>query len=353
MKIGWIGLGNMGTPMAANLVRAGHQVAGFDLSEPARASAAALGIDVVADAVQATEGAEIVFTMLPAGRHVQSVVSGPGGLLTQLRPGTLVVDSSTIDIYTARLLHHDVTAAGFRFLDAPVSGGVFGAESGTLTFMVGGNESDLAAARPVLEAMAGRIFHAGGAGNGQAAKIANNMMLGINLAALCEGSVLAQRLGLDAKTFFDIASVSSGDSWALRNWYPVPGVVATAAVNRDFEGGFAINLMRKDVGLALEAGRTTTTGLPFASMVVEYLDRMVELGWGGRDSAALVRLFDGTLEPPGSSGPEPDPATTGSTATGSTATGAAATGSTATGSTATGSTATGAAAPGNDFEGRR
>ena len=297
MKIGWIGLGNMGGPMAANLVAAGHQVRGFDLSESAVEAAAAAGITVASTVADAVPGVDIVFTMLPAGRHVESVLFGPDGVLAHLMPDTLVVDSSTIDVDTARKLHTAVTAEGFRFLDAPVSGGTFGAQAGTLTFMVGGADADLAQARPAIDVMAGRVFHAGGAGSGQAAKIANNVMLGINLAALCEGSVLAGRLGLDPKTFFEIASVSSGDSWALRNWYPVPGVVETAAVNRDFQGGFAIDLMRKDVGLALEAGAGTGTDMPFATKVIEYLDRMSDLGWGGRDSASLVKLFDGSLDP--------------------------------------------------------
>ncbi len=295
MRVAWIGLGNMGGPMAANLVAAGHHVVGFDLSEAAQAAAADGGVGISHSLAETVFGAEVVFTMLPAGRHVRTVLGGPDGVLANLSPGTLVIDSSTIDIDTARELHETVTAAGFRFLDAPVSGGVFGAQSGKLTFMIGGSDDALADARPLIEAMAGRIFHAGGPGSGQAAKIANNMMLGINLAALCEGSVLAARLGLDPKIFFEIASVSSGDSWALRNWYPVPGVVENAAVNRDFEGGFAIDLMRKDVGLALEAGGSTNTDLPFAAMVVQYLDKMVELGWGGRDSTALVKLFDGSL----------------------------------------------------------
>jgi len=281
--------------MATNLVAAGHQVTGFDLSEVARTHAAAGGVSIAESIADTVAEVDIVFTMLPAGRHVMSVLSGPDGVLAHLAAGTLVVDSSTIDIETARELHTTVTTAGFRFLDAPVSGGVFGAQSAKLTFMIGGADTDLAQARPLIESMAARIFHAGGAGSGQAAKIANNMMLGINLAALCEGSVLAGRLGLDPKTFFEIASASSGDSWALRNWYPVAGVVETAAVNRDFEGGFAIDLMRKDVGLALQAGAGTDTDLPFATKVVEYLDQMSELGWGGKDSASLVKLFDGSL----------------------------------------------------------
>lgn len=296
MKIGWIGLGNMGGPMAANLAAAGHEVCGFDLSESARSAAGAAGVTIADSAADTVASVDLLFTMLPAGRHVEAVLTGPDGVLARLAPGTLVVDSSTIDVDTARRLHQTVVSGGFRFLDAPVSGGTFGAKAGTLTFMVGGAEADLAQARPAIDAMAGRVFHAGGPGSGQAAKIANNLMLGINLAALCEGSVLAGRLGLDPKVFFEIATASSGDSWAVRNWYPVPGVVENAAVNRDFQGGFAIDLMRKDVGLALEAGASTDTDLPFSAKVVEYLDRMSALGWGGRDSASLVKLFDGSID---------------------------------------------------------
>jgi 3-hydroxyisobutyrate dehydrogenase len=295
MQIAWIGLGNMGGPMAANLVAAGHDVLGFDLSRSAQDAASGKGVAVAASVADAVAGSAVVFTMLPASRHVRSVFEGPDGVLAHASPGALIIDSSTIDIDTARGLHESVPGAGFAFLDAPVSGGVAGAESGSLTFMVGGSEADLERARPVIEVLAGRIFHAGGPGSGQAAKLANNLMLGINLAATSEGTVLAARLGLDPKVFFDIASTSSGDSWALRNWYPVEGVVASAAVNRDFQGGFAVNLMRKDVGLAVEAGNTTETDLPFASLVIHYLDRMIELGWGARDSAAIVKLFDGTL----------------------------------------------------------
>ncbi len=298
MQIAWIGLGNMGGPMAANLVAAGHQVAGFDLSTTAQDAASEKGVTIAASVADAVTGSAVIFTMLPAGQHVLGVFEGPAGVLAHASPGALFIDSSTIDIDTARGLHESVSAAGFHFLDAPVSGGVVGAASGSLTFMVGGTEADLEQARPLIEVLAGRIFHAGGPGNGQAAKLANNLMLGINVAAMCEGTVLAGRLGLDPKVFFDIASTSSGDSWALRNWYPVEGVVPSAAVNRDFEGGFAVNLMRKDVGLAVDAGQTTTTNLPFASLIVDYLDQMIELGWGDRDSAAVVKLFDGTLHTP-------------------------------------------------------
>ncbi|MTD16348.1 3-hydroxyisobutyrate dehydrogenase [Nakamurella sp. YIM 132087] len=298
MKVAWIGLGNMGTPMAANLVAAGHQVTGFDLSEAARDHAAEQNVGVATSAAEAVKDVDVVFTMLPAGKHVKSALADAGGILDHLPAGALVVDSSTIDITTARELHEIVTGRGFPFLDAPVSGGVSGAQAGTLTFMVGGPEENLEKVRPLIEAMAGRIFHTGGPGSGQAAKCANNMMLAVNMAGLAEGAVLAERLGLDPKVFYDLASVSSGESWALRTWYPVAGVVETAAVNRDFEGGFAVNLMRKDLGLALEAGESTDTDLPVATMVSTFLDQMIELGWGGKDTASLVRLVDGTITRP-------------------------------------------------------
>lgn len=295
MRVAWIGLGNMGTPMAANLLAAGHQVTGFDLSEHAREAAAARGLAVAESAAAAVADAEVVFTMLPAGAHVRSVLLDAGGVLDNMPAGGVVVDSSTIDIATARDLHEVVPSRGFRFLDAPVSGGVFGAEAGSLTFMIGGEADVLEAVRELIEAMAGRVFHAGGAGSGQSAKLANNMMLAINTAALAEGAVLADRLGLDAKTFFQIATVSSGDSWALRSWYPIKGVVETAAVNRDFEGGFAVNLMRKDLGLALAAGADTATPLPVAELVQAQLDSLVDAGYGGKDTAVLVKLVDGTV----------------------------------------------------------
>jgi 3-hydroxyisobutyrate dehydrogenase len=281
--------------MAANLVRAGHQVLGFDLTEAAKGTASQAGVKVVESVADAVRDADVVFTMLPAGGHVRSVLSGAEGILANVRPGTLIVDSSTIDIQVALELHGVVTAAGCRFLDAPVSGGIFGAQAGTLTFMVGGDPADLAGVREIIEVMAGRVFHAGGAGAGQSAKIANNMMMAVNLAGLCEGAVLADRLGLDPKVFFDIASVSSGDSWALRTWYPVAGVVETAGVNRDFVGGFLTDLALKDVRLAVAAGAATGTDLSFATLVAKKLEELSELGYGGKDCTSLVRLVDGTL----------------------------------------------------------
>lgn len=294
MKVGWIGLGNMGGPMTANLVTAGHHVTGFDLSEPATASAAEHGVTVVGSVAEAVEGADLVFTMLPAGQHARAVITGPDGVLASAPSSALVVDSSTIDIQTARDLHEAAAAAGFAFLDAPVSGGVSGAAAGTLTFMVGGDADVLDRAREVIEVMAGRIFHCGGPGNGQAAKITNNMMLAITLQATCEGAVLADRLGLDHSTFQQLASVSSGDSWALRTWYPMPGVVETAAANRDFAGGFSTALLRKDLGLALQAGEQTATDLSFAAAVAARLDTVVENGWSDKDCSILVKLLDGS-----------------------------------------------------------
>ena len=298
MTVAWIGLGNMGGPMAANLAAAGHQVTGFDLSDSATRIAAENGVRVARSVAETVREADIVFTMLPAGSHVKAVMSGPDGVMAHLRPGSLVVDSSTIDIDTAHELHELLTGRGFRFLDAPVSGGIFGAQAGTLTFMIGGSEVDLDDARALINVMAGRVFHAGGPGAGQSAKIANNMMMAINLAGLCEGAVLADRLGLDPKTFFEIAGVSSGDSWALRTWYPIPGVVETAGVNRDFTGGFLTDLALKDVRLAVAAGVTTGTDLPFATLVARKLEELSDLGYGGRDCTSLVRLVDGTLGAP-------------------------------------------------------
>jgi 3-hydroxyisobutyrate dehydrogenase len=301
MKVAWIGLGNMGTPMAANLVKAGFEVVGFDLSAAAVQHAVETGVATAGSAVEAATGADVLVTMLPAGKHVRSVLlgtDGTDGVLSVLAPGATVIDSSTIDLATARELHQLIGDAGFGFLDAPVSGGTNGAQAGTLTYMIGGDSAVLEKVRPVIEAMSGKIFHLGGGGNGQAAKLANNLMLGINTVALAEGATLAARMGLDAATFFEMAKASSGDSWALRTWYPVPGVVETAAVNRDFEGGFAIGLMRKDVGLAVEAADDLGVSLPFARKVITDLDAMTEAGWGAKDSASLVKLYDGTVAQP-------------------------------------------------------
>ena len=289
--IAWVGLGHMGTPMTANLVRAGHTVRGFDLSTSAVNAAAEHGVTPAASVGEAAEGADVLVTMLQLGSQVRAVLDEAMPVLT---PGTLVIDSSTIAIDDARSLHELVQGAGFGFLDAPVSGGVPGATAGTLTFMVGGVAADVEKARPILDVLAGRIFHVGGAGSGQAAKIANNLMLGITLAATCEGAVLADRLGLDHEVFYEMVKVSSGDSWTFRTWYPMPGVVDSAAVNRDFDGGFAINLMLKDIRLALAAGESTGTPLDFGAHVERRLAELQAAGFGDKDSSVFVRSVDGT-----------------------------------------------------------
>jgi 3-hydroxyisobutyrate dehydrogenase len=304
MAVAWIGLGNMGGPMAANLVRAGHTVRGFDLSPAAAAAAAALGVTAVDSVEAAVADAEVVITMLPRGEHVQAVLTGPDGVLAHAPQSVLVVDSSTIDIELARELHRVVRESGRRFLDAPVSGGVSGAAAGSLTYMIGGQVEDVEAARPYLDVLGGRILHAGGAGNGQAAKIVNNMMLGVNLAGMCEGAVLAARLGLDPSVFHSIAASSSGDSWALRTWYPVKGVVESAAVNRDFAGGFAVALLLKDLGLAVDAGTATGTPLELGTRARDAMAALAAGGLEDRDCSVLVRMIDGSWPPREDNEPE-------------------------------------------------
>jgi 3-hydroxyisobutyrate dehydrogenase len=304
MAVAWIGLGNMGGPMAANLVGAGHTVRGFDLSPAAAAAAAALGVTAVDSVEAAVADAEVVITMLPRGEHVQAVLTGPDGVLAHAPQSVLVVDSSTIDIELARELHRVVRESGRRFLDAPVSGGVSGAAAGSLTYMIGGQVEDVEAARPYLDVLGGRILHAGGAGNGQAAKIVNNMMLGVNLAGMCEGAVLAARLGLDPSVFHSIAASSSGDSWALRTWYPVKGVVESAAVNRDFAGGFAVALLLKDLGLAVDAGTATGTPLELGTRARDAMAALAAGGLEDRDCSVLVRMIDGSWPPREDNEPE-------------------------------------------------
>ena len=290
--IGWIGLGNMGRPMTRNLVAAGHTVTGFDVVADAVTAAAEDGITPAGSIAEAVAGADIVFTMLPKGEHARSVYLDEGGVLDSASTSTLLVDSSTIDFDSARELHKQASDRGFRFIDGPVSGGVGGAQAGTLTFMLGGADDAIADAKPVIEAMAGNIFHAGGEAAGQAAKIVNNMQLAISLQGVVEGAVLAQRFGLDPKVFFDIASVSSGDSWPLRNWYPVPGVVESSPSEREFAAGFSAMLMHKDVGLALAGGESQGVDLPAATLVHEKLQQLIDDGWGDADTSILIRNID-------------------------------------------------------------
>ncbi|WP_104177995.1 3-hydroxyisobutyrate dehydrogenase [Cryobacterium sp. Y50] len=293
--IGWIGLGHMGGPMTANLVKAGHSVRGFDLNAEALDAAVAAGVTRATSIKDAVEGAEVVFTMLPKGEHARAVYFGEAGVFANADLKTLLVESSTIDIESSQALHDAAIAAGFRLVDAPVSGGITGAEAGTLTFMVGGEADAVAAATTYIQPMAANIIPTGGATTGQAAKICNNLMLFINLAATSEGAVLAERLGLDPQVFWDIASVSSGDSWALRTWYPIEGVVPSAAVNRDFAPTFTAELANKDIGLAVAAAVATDTQLEIGKHVAELFQRLVDQGQGGKDCSMIVKLVDGTL----------------------------------------------------------
>lgn len=293
--IGWIGLGNMGGPMTANLVKAGHDVRGFDLNPQALAAAAANGLTAASSISDAVSGVDVVFTMLPKGEHAIAVYLGDGGVLASVSPGTLLVDSSTIDVESAQKLHDAAAEAGFRFVDAPVSGGISGAQAGTLTFMIGGEAGAVADASTFIEPMSANIIPTGGATTGQAAKICNNLMLFINLAGAAEGAVLADRLGLDKQVFWDIASVSSGDSWALRTWYPIAGVVPTSAANNDFAPTFTAELANKDIGLAIAAAQATDMPLEIGEHVQQLFQRVLDADQGGKDCSIIVKLVDGTL----------------------------------------------------------
>jgi 3-hydroxyisobutyrate dehydrogenase len=294
--VGWIGLGNMGGPMSANMVKAGHEVRGFDLSPAALDAAQKAGVHIVGSVAEAVDGAEVVFTMLPKGEHARAVYLSEDGILAQASTSTLLVGSSTIDIESAQALHDAAAAAGFRFVDAPVSGGISGAEAGTLTFMIGGEAGAVRDASTFIEPMAGNIIPTGGATTGQAAKICNNLMLFIDLAGVSEGAVLADRLGLDQKVFWDIASVSSGNSWALRTWYPIKGIVPTAAANNDFAPTFTAELAKKDIGLAVAAAEATGTPLEIGEHVQQLFQRVIDAGQAKKDCSIIVKLVDGSLQ---------------------------------------------------------
>ncbi|GAA3290766.1 3-hydroxyisobutyrate dehydrogenase [Arthrobacter citreus] len=293
--VGWIGLGNMGGYMSANLVKAGHTVRGYDVNPAAVTAAQDRGVERADSISDAVSGADVVFTMLPKGEHARAVYLGDGGILASADTRTLLVDSSTIDVESAQELHNAAADAGYRFVDAPVSGGISGAEAGTLTFMVGGEADAVRDAAAFIEPMAGNVIPTGGATTGQAAKICNNLMLFINLAGAAEGAVLADRLGLDKQVFWNIASVSSGDSWALRTWYPIPGVVASAASNNDFAPTFTAELANKDINLAIAAARDTGTPLEIGEHVQQLFQRLVDAGLSSRDCSMIVQLVDGTL----------------------------------------------------------
>ena len=295
-RIGVVGLGNMGGPMAANLVRAGHQVAGFDLSDAARDALVAAGGMAAAGIAEAVAGADVVLTMLPAGQHVRMVLADAGGVFEAAAPGALLIDSSTIDVATARDMAVAAEARGFALLDAPVSGGTTGATAGTLTFMVGGTEAAFARAEPFLRAMGRNIVHAGGPGAGQAAKVCNNLMLGISMLGVSEAFALAAKLGLPAQALFDISSTSSGQCWALTGYCPVPGPVPTSPANRDYQAGFAVDLMLKDLSLAADAVASTGAGSVLGGVAREAYARLAAAGLGGKDFSVVAKVLgEGSL----------------------------------------------------------
>ncbi|TWT01730.1 3-hydroxyisobutyrate dehydrogenase [Reyranella sp. CPCC 100927] len=290
-KIAFIGLGNMGGPMAANLLKAQHQVAAFDLSDAAVAAAVANGATKAANVADAVKGAEVVITMLPAGKHVREVYEGT--VIGAAAKGTLFIDCSTIDVDSARAVAAAAAKAGMEMVDAPVSGGTGGATAGTLTFMVGGPDAAFARARPFLERMGKNIVHAGGAGNGQAAKICNNMILGVSMVAVSEAFMLAKRLGLDAQKLFDVASTSSGQCWALTTYCPVPGPVPTSPANRDYQAGFTAAMMLKDLLLAQEAARAASASTPLGAEAAQLFSLFVNAGRGAQDFSGIIRMLDG------------------------------------------------------------
>jgi 3-hydroxyisobutyrate dehydrogenase len=291
--IGFIGLGNMGGPMAQNLIKAGHALNVFDVSSHATAKLAEAGASVAETARGVAHNAEAVVTMLPAGQHVRSVYLGSQGLIAAAAPGTLFIDCSTIDVATAREVSAAATAAGHAMLDAPVSGGVGGAQAGTLTFMAGGDETAFSRARPILSAMGKTVVHAGGPGNGQAAKICNNMILGISMIAVSEAFALGEKLGLSHQTLFDIASKSSGQCWSLTSYCPVPGPVPASPANRDYAPGFTVAMMLKDLKLAQEASLSSGANTPLGAEAAALYGLYASHGKEGLDFSAIIKFLRG------------------------------------------------------------
>ncbi len=289
--IAFIGLGNMGLPMAKNLLGAGYAVTGFDLSTDAVKALAAAGGTAASSTADAVDGADIVVTMLPAGPQVRAVYGAD--ILPNAKAGALFVDCSTIDVESARDVAAQAESAGFEMIDAPVSGGTGGAEAGTLTFMIGGTDPAVAKARPLLDVMGKTIVHCGGVGNGQVAKICNNMILGVSMNAVCEAFVMAERLGLDAQTLYDVTSTSSAQCWAITTYCPVPGPVPTSPANRDYAPGFTAAMMMKDLGLAEKAAETAGVDSKLGVATLERLKNYVETGGGDADFSGIIRMIRG------------------------------------------------------------
>jgi 3-hydroxyisobutyrate dehydrogenase len=289
-RIAFIGLGNMGGGMAANLAKGGHDVRAYDLSTEALDRAKAAGCLVAGSANEAVDGAEAVVTMLPAGTHVAQVYEA--AVFTGAPPGALLIDCSTIDVATARQVAEAAAAKGLVAVDAPVSGGIAAAAGGTLTFMVGGSAEAFARAEPILALMGKAVIHAGASGAGQAAKICNNMLLGASMIATCETFLLAQKLGLDPQTFYDIASKASGQNWSMTSYCPLPGVGPESPADRDYQGGFAAALMLKDLKLAVQAAAGANASVPMGAEAMALYQAFANGGGAGLDFSGIIKMLD-------------------------------------------------------------
>ena len=293
--IAFIGLGNMGGGMAINLAKAGHDVHAFDLSQEAVNNAVGAGCFAAGSIIEALQGAEVVVTMLPAGQHVRSVYLGEDGIIENAPDGALLIDSSTIDIESARTVIETAEAKGLAMVDAPVSGGVAAAAAGTLTFMVGGTKFAYDKAQDYLAQMGKNIFHAGDAGNGQVAKVCNNMLLGISMIGTCEAFALAEKLGLDAQTFYDISSTASGQNWSMTSYCPAPGPVPTSPANHDYKAGFTAAMMLKDMRLAQQAAGAAKAATPLGAQAEALYALMEASGNDDLDFSGNMKLINGSL----------------------------------------------------------
>lgn len=291
MKIGFIGLGHMGNPMARNLLKNGHTMKVFDVVPDLVKKLTDLGAEAASAPVVCTEDVDFVITMLPSSPHVRSVYTGPRGILSESSKGAFLIDSSTIDPQTSREVAFEAMAKGYNMIDAPVSGGTGGAEAGTLTFMVGGEVADFEKAKPILQCMGKNIVHCGGAGNGQVAKICNNMMLAIEMIATAEGMALAAKLGMDPKVFAGIANTSSGRCWSSDTYNPYPGVLENVPASRGYSGGFGSDLMLKDLTLVTEAAKAAKVPVVLGAAAQQLYQMHSSMGNGGLDFSSIIKLY--------------------------------------------------------------
>jgi len=291
--ISFIGLGHMGNPMVRNLLKAGHTVKVFDIMPEAAQALAKQGAKPCKSLREAAEGSEVLITMLQTGEQVSETCLGKDGLFAHAAKNILYIDSSSIDITTTQKLHQEAEQRGIAMVDAPVSGGVAGAEAATLTFMVGGTAKNFQRAQPLLQAMGKKIVHAGAAGHGQAAKICNNLILGISMIGVCEGFILGKKLGLDPKRFFEIGSNASSQCWSMTSYCPVPGVIDNSPANREYQPGFMAKMMLKDLRLAEHAAEATDAVIPLGSVAMELYALFVSQGHGEMDFSGIIKMIEG------------------------------------------------------------